>query len=338
MEINNINDINTIENLLVHLQLDESKKYACYYCRTSELVCKKIIVLTPEIQNFNQREFKIKVVNQIFNNSPESINEMKLDNIFGIIPLNRNELLITLIFNEKYYEVACEAILANTMSKRFKLIGLRTIDDKLFPKYVIETVKQIGTGRFDNEYSVEYINIYSIEVFKSENQKNNSLKDYFQPSQHMLNRFRNWKSGTWCTPFGSFQIDYDFEDKLLKITSKFEYTIKVKSDNMSNYYDDEEERYKYLCYKKQFSTRLEMRIFIQAIENTLIDNNFLLEPTSNLEKLNTFSYNIVCSNIDVIFRNKISFIEYDPNENGYYLNPDFVKNYHKYSSWFGIKL
>lgn len=376
MEISNIN---TSENLLVHLQLVDSKTYAYTYCRTSELVCKRINVLTPEIPKFNQREYKIEIVNQVFNNSPENINELKLDNIKGIIPLNGNELLVTIIFDEKYYEVACEAILADTSNKQFTFIGLRTIDDRLFPKYDIEITRQIGTGRNDIFRSPDFINhmdtdfkseaainqiiwlvcnaisgesgiplynsdpkknlyftshIHSIEILRRENQKNHSIKEYFQPPQCTLNKFRFWKSGNWCTQFCSLKIDYAFEDKILTISSKFEYTIKVRSDNMSRYYDDEEIRYKYLCSKKQFRTRHEMRIFIQDIENILIENKMLLEPTSNLEKLNIYSYDIVCNNIDEVFSGKFLFIEYLPDENGYYLNPVILKNYHQYASWF----
>lgn len=374
-----INKINTNENLLVHLQLDESKTHAYSYCRTSELVCKKINVLTPVIPNFSQREYKIEIVNQVFNNSPENINELKLDNIKGIIPLNGNELLVTIIFDEKYYEVACEAILADTWNKKFTLIGLRTIDDRLFPKYDIEIIKQIGTGRNGIFRSAEYINqmdtdvkseaainqiiwlvcnaisgesgiplynsdpmknlyftshIHSIEVFKRENQKNHSIIEYFQPPQYMLNKFRSWKSGSWCTSFPLLKIDYDFEEKILTISSKFEYSIKVRSDNMSRYYDDEETKYKYLCTKKQFRTRYEMRIFIKEIENILIENKLLLETTPNLEKLNIFSYEIVCNNIDQVLSGKFLFIEYLPDENAYYLNPLILKNYHKYATWF----
>lgn len=102
--------MNITDKLLVHLVLDDKDSVRVESKKKSALICNKILI-SPSNNSLPHYNLSIQLVDTIFSNTEEK--SFILKNIEGVIPFNDHKLLVTLLFCNNYYEVICDAIVAN---------------------------------------------------------------------------------------------------------------------------------------------------------------------------------------------------------------------------------
>lgn len=109
------------DKLLVYLDLP----------KPSELICRKIRIISDN-DNFSHSHFKVCIDELLFIKEDIEIDNLTLSNVKGIISPFNKRLLVTISFDNNFYEVICNAVFSEKFHNSFQFLDIQT-ESELLP-------------------------------------------------------------------------------------------------------------------------------------------------------------------------------------------------------------